>query len=149
QVDGEPRDVLVQAFERRVLTYTPGNPAGWDVEAGNVGRHYYEWRYMHLENPEPEPTPTEEPTNPEPEEPTPTETPDIAAEMPPSGRGWMGTRPTQPLGWDAVSPPAAPYLAIPSVATEESGFPVLSSPPSTGMRPKVNQQTTVRLVNTT
>jgi len=59
----------------------------------------------------------------------------------------MGTRPTQPLGWDAVSPPAAPYLAIPSVATEESGFPVLSSPPSTGMRPKVNQQTTVSLVN--
>jgi len=35
----------VQVFERRVLTYTPGNPPGWDVEAGNVGLHYYEWRY--------------------------------------------------------------------------------------------------------
>jgi hypothetical protein len=38
-------DVLIQVFERRVLTYTPGNPDGWQVEAGNVGRHYFEWRY--------------------------------------------------------------------------------------------------------
>ena len=45
QLDGEPREVLVQAFERRVLTYTPDNPPGWQVEAGNVGRHYHEWRY--------------------------------------------------------------------------------------------------------
>lgn len=39
------RDVLLQCFERRCLTYTPDNPQGWQVEAGNVGRHYYEWRY--------------------------------------------------------------------------------------------------------
>jgi hypothetical protein len=38
-------EVLVQVFERRVLTYTPDNPSGWQVEAGNVGRHYFEWRY--------------------------------------------------------------------------------------------------------
>jgi hypothetical protein len=44
-VDGVPQDVLVQAFERRVLTYTPGNDEGWRVEAGNVGQHYYIWRY--------------------------------------------------------------------------------------------------------
>ncbi len=44
-VSGQPRLVLVQAFERRVMTYTPANPTGWQVEAGNVGRHYYEWRY--------------------------------------------------------------------------------------------------------
>ncbi len=37
--------MLVQAFERRLLTFVPGNSAGWQVEAGNVGRHYYEWRY--------------------------------------------------------------------------------------------------------
>ena len=41
----QQRDVLVQCFERRCLTYTPGNPAGFIVEAGNVGQHYYEWRY--------------------------------------------------------------------------------------------------------
>ncbi|HUG13473.1 MAG TPA: hypothetical protein VMM78_00530, partial [Thermomicrobiales bacterium] len=45
RVGGTPKDVLVQVFERRVLTYTPDNPPGWRVEAGNVGRHYYHWRY--------------------------------------------------------------------------------------------------------
>ena len=45
QLGGTPRDVLIQCFERRCLTYTPGNPAGWDVEAGNVGQHYFIWRY--------------------------------------------------------------------------------------------------------
>jgi hypothetical protein len=44
-VAGDPLDVLVQCFERRCLTYTPHNPPGWQVEAGNVGRHYYAWRY--------------------------------------------------------------------------------------------------------
>lgn len=42
-VGGAPRQVLVQAFERRVLTYTPGNPRGWTVEAGNVALHYRAW----------------------------------------------------------------------------------------------------------
>jgi hypothetical protein len=37
--------VLLQCFERRCLTYTPDNPEGWKVEAGNVGQHYYQWRY--------------------------------------------------------------------------------------------------------
>ena len=45
RVAGEEKDVLVQLFERRVLTYTPSNPAGWQVEMGNVGRHYHTWRY--------------------------------------------------------------------------------------------------------
>lgn len=45
QVGGVPRDVLVQVFQRRVLTYSPDNPSGWQVEMGNVGRHYYAWRY--------------------------------------------------------------------------------------------------------
>ncbi len=42
---GVPAWVLVQAFERRVLTYTPDNQPGWRVEMGNVGRAYYTWRY--------------------------------------------------------------------------------------------------------
>ncbi len=45
KVAGQVKDVLVQAFERRVLTYTPSNPEGFKVEMGNVGRHYYQWRY--------------------------------------------------------------------------------------------------------
>jgi hypothetical protein len=42
---GEATWVLVQAFERRILTYTPINRPEWRVEMGNVGRHYYTWRY--------------------------------------------------------------------------------------------------------
>uniref|UniRef100_A0A831TB21 CAP domain-containing protein n=1 Tax=Thermorudis peleae TaxID=1382356 RepID=A0A831TB21_9BACT len=45
RVAGAEQWVLVQAFERRLLTYTPSNAMGWQVEFGNVGRHYYEWRY--------------------------------------------------------------------------------------------------------
>lgn len=45
QVAGQERDVLVQVFERRVLTYTDSNPDGFKVEMGNVGQHYYRWRY--------------------------------------------------------------------------------------------------------
>jgi beta-lactamase class A len=45
----EPRDVLIQAFERRVLTFTPSNPEHWQVEWGNVGRQYLQWRYGKIE----------------------------------------------------------------------------------------------------
>lgn len=45
RVGGSERDVLIQCFERRCLTYTPENPQGWQVEMGNVGRHYHAWRY--------------------------------------------------------------------------------------------------------
>ena len=45
QINGIEQWVMVQPFERRVLTYVPNNPAGWQIEQGNVGRHYYRWRY--------------------------------------------------------------------------------------------------------
>ena len=45
RVGGTYRDVLEQCFQRRCLTQTPGNPDGWQVEVGNVCRHYYPWRY--------------------------------------------------------------------------------------------------------
>jgi hypothetical protein len=44
-VGGEMKDVLLQCFERRCMTYTPDNPPDWQVEAGNVGLHYLDWRY--------------------------------------------------------------------------------------------------------
>jgi hypothetical protein len=44
-VGGVEKDVMVQVFERRVLTYTPSNNTQWQVEMGNVGLHYYQWRY--------------------------------------------------------------------------------------------------------
>jgi len=45
KVAGVPRDVLIQAYERRVLTYNPANTPAFQVEMGNVGAHYYIWRY--------------------------------------------------------------------------------------------------------
>ncbi|NTW01280.1 MAG: hypothetical protein HGA19_08195 [Oscillochloris sp.] len=51
QIGTEEKDVLVQLFERRVLTYVPSNPAGYKVEMGNVGQHYFQWRYTHLGTP--------------------------------------------------------------------------------------------------
>ena len=45
KVGGAERPVLFQVFERRVLTYNPANPPAWRVEMGNVGQHYYQWRY--------------------------------------------------------------------------------------------------------
>jgi multiple sugar transport system substrate-binding protein len=47
-VGGKVIDVLVQMYERRALTYTPANPAGWRVEMANIGQHYYGWRYQNM-----------------------------------------------------------------------------------------------------
>ena len=58
RVAGTPRDVLLQCFERRCLTWTPSNPPGWQVESGNVGRHYLRWRYEQDNEPLPVPTVT-------------------------------------------------------------------------------------------
>ena len=41
---GQDRAVLIQAFQRRVLTYTPGNPPGLQIELSNTGRAYLQWR---------------------------------------------------------------------------------------------------------
>ena len=43
QVNGQSTFVVVQAFERRVLTYTPDNAPAWQVEMGNVGLHFLLW----------------------------------------------------------------------------------------------------------
>jgi outer membrane protein assembly factor BamB len=59
-VAGKPTLVLVQLFERRVLTYTPSNPAAFQVEMGNIGQHYYDWRYI-VNSPANQPTPTPTP----------------------------------------------------------------------------------------
>ncbi len=45
RVGGQDRAVMFQAFQRRILTYTPTNAAGFRVEMGNVGGQYFSWRY--------------------------------------------------------------------------------------------------------
>jgi hypothetical protein len=59
-VGGQEKDVLIQLFERRVLTYTPANPVSWQVEMGNVGQHYYNWRYGAEVPPPPPPLPPQD-----------------------------------------------------------------------------------------
>jgi len=44
-VDGQRTDVLFQLFERRTLLFFPSRPAPYQVEMGDVGQHYVEWRY--------------------------------------------------------------------------------------------------------
>ncbi len=55
KVAGIERDVMLQCFERRCLTYTPANPAAFQVEMGNVGQHYLVWRYGGTKMPTSEP----------------------------------------------------------------------------------------------
>jgi hypothetical protein len=74
-LDDVPTNVLLQCFERRCLTYTPDNPDGWKVEAGNVGLHYHHWRYVQIPT-ETTPTPTATSTAPT-ETPTATESPSV------------------------------------------------------------------------
>lgn len=45
KVAGKQEDVLIQLFERRVLTYLPSFAPEWRVQMGNIGAHYYDWRY--------------------------------------------------------------------------------------------------------
>ncbi len=75
KVSGKDSWVIVQLFERRVLTYNPANAPEWRVEMGNVGQHYYSWRYANSSpgptdpaptpapNPSPTPIPTPAPAN--------------------------------------------------------------------------------------
>jgi hypothetical protein len=43
--------VLIQPYERRVLTYVPSAPAAYRVQMGNIGQHYYDWRYNNAGKP--------------------------------------------------------------------------------------------------
>jgi hypothetical protein len=47
QVAGKEKLVMLQLFERRVLSYTPDNPPDWQVEMGNAGAHFLKWRNQH------------------------------------------------------------------------------------------------------
>jgi hypothetical protein len=46
RVSGKDMPVLIQAYQRRVLTYVPDFEPTWQVQQGNVGQHYLEWRTM-------------------------------------------------------------------------------------------------------
>lgn len=50
RVSGKDMPVLIQAYQRRVLTYVPDFPPIWRIQQGNVGQHYLEWRTSALEH---------------------------------------------------------------------------------------------------
>ncbi len=46
KIAGKPNTaVLIQAYQRRILTYVPSAPDGYKVQMGNIGQHYFQWRY--------------------------------------------------------------------------------------------------------
>ncbi|HKP52608.1 MAG TPA: hypothetical protein VJ183_08140 [Chloroflexia bacterium] len=53
KIAGEMQDVLIQAFERRIVTYVPNGVPGFKVQMGNIGQHYYDWRYKDAGKPAP------------------------------------------------------------------------------------------------
>ncbi|CAN5600255.1 hypothetical protein BH23CHL2_BH23CHL2_15790 [soil metagenome] len=125
ELNGVLTNMLIQVFERRVATYTPDNPDGWKVETGNVGMHYYEWRYGLPPADGATATPTATATATRPPSGTatataanPTATDDCIACQLEYGRGEIGTAGDEPLGADAFSPLAAPYLAVPEAPND-------------------------------
>ena len=58
KIEGKQQEVLIEAFERRVLTYAPGLPQGWQVQMGNIGQHYLQWRYNGNAGPQKQPATT-------------------------------------------------------------------------------------------
>jgi len=48
KINGEVKDVMIQAYERRALTYVPTNQPGFQVEMANIGQHYFDWRYRNF-----------------------------------------------------------------------------------------------------
>ncbi len=127
ELNGVPTDMLIQVFERRVATYTPGNAQGWKVETGNVGRHYYEWRYETIDGGSPDPTatpPASATATATATEPSPTAS---ATETPPAvciacaletGRGEIGSAGQESIGAETFSPLSLPYLEVPQAPND-------------------------------
>lgn len=121
KVANTQKDVLIQCFERRCLTYTPGNPAGWQVEAGNVGQHYYQWRYAGS-NPTPAPTATA--TNTRVASPTPTNTPTNTPSPTPTRTSTSSGPTCHPSYPDFCIPPPPPDLNCDDFSSSQKPFTV-------------------------
>ncbi|HEX8221391.1 MAG TPA: hypothetical protein VF914_19540 [Chloroflexia bacterium] len=91
-------DVLIQAFERRVVTYVPTGPAGFQVQMSNIGQHYYDWRYAGTP-----PQPTVTPGAP------------AATATTPAGPTATATAPAAPTA--TATTPAAPTATATATAT--------------------------------
>jgi Tol biopolymer transport system component len=134
KIKGEMQNVMIQAFERRVLTYVPTNPEGFRVEMGNIGQHYYDWRYKDLGKP------TGTPPTSTPGTPGPTNTPggatstavatNTANTTVTSTAGTPGTATATRTGTPATSTPTASNT--PNVVTQ--GYVIFTSTRNAGKK---------------
>ncbi len=113
KIKGEMQNVMIQAFERRVLTYVPTNTVTFQVEMGNIGQHYYDWRYKDLGKPTGTPA-TSTPGTSTPGTPGPTNTPGTAiSTVATTSTATSGT----PLPTVTGTPPTATATPAPPTAT--------------------------------
>jgi Tol biopolymer transport system component len=112
KIAGAYQDVMIQAYERRVLTYVPTNVPGFQVEMGNIGLHYYDWRYKDAG--QPSVTATVPPQNTPQSTTTPPGTPPTAG---PTSTGQAGTATPTVTG----TPPTATPTASPTVNVVSQG----------------------------
>ncbi len=126
KIQGVEEDVMIQAFERRVLTYVPTNVPGFQVEMGNIGLHYYDWRYKDAGKPTGTPpvaTGTAAATT------TPPNTSVTPSTTPPGGTGTptaTGT-PGSPTPTATGTPPSATPTASPTINIISQGAIVFMS----------------------
>jgi Tol biopolymer transport system component len=105
KIKGEMQDVMIQAYERRVLTYVPTNIPGFQVEMGNIGLHYFDWRYKDAGKPTGTITTT-------PGTPAPTGTAGTTTAVP---TGTAGTATAGPSNTPGPSATGTPPTATPTV----------------------------------
>jgi WD40-like Beta Propeller Repeat len=116
KINGVLTDVMIQAFERRVLTYVPTNVPGFEVEMGNIGLHYYDWRYKDAGKP--------------------TGTPSVVGTSTPPGTSTPGTPGTPSGTVDPTTTPPGQGTASPTgTAPTVTGTPPTATPTAT---PTVN-----------
>ena len=113
---------MIQAFERRVLTYVPTNVPGFQVEMGNIGLHYYDWRYKDAGKPTVTPSVNATSTPPAPARPA-RRTPSGSATTTPPG----GTSTTTPPPTVTGTPPTSTATATPTVNVVTDGVIVFTS----------------------
>ena len=126
KINGILTDVMIQAFERRVLTYVPTNVPGFEVEMGNIGLHYYDWRYKDAGKPSETPTVNATSTPPGTSTPGTPGTPSSSGSpttTPPGG----GTATTTPPATVTGTPPTATATATPTVNVVTDGVIVFTS----------------------
>ena len=108
---GQQRDVLIQCFERRCLTYAPTNDPAFRVELANTGLQYYSWRYAQSPSPSPSASPSAAPSA------SPSTSPSASPSASPS------TSPSaSPSPSPSASPSPSPTPPSPSPSPTPSGF---------------------------